>query len=138
MRNKRQIIVTQEDHDRLQNLLTGRLAAAISDQAYLRALQVELDNARVVRPEEIPPNVVTMYSTVQLRELRTRDLETYTLVYPTEADIASGKLSVLAPIGTAILGYRVSDRIQWTVPSGTIRFRIEALVFQPEREAACS
>jgi len=75
-----------------------------------------------------------MNSTVRLREFRDKDTETYTLVYPKDANIAEGKLSVLAPIGTAILGYRVGDWVEWQVPSGLIKFKIEELVFQPERD----
>jgi regulator of nucleoside diphosphate kinase len=75
-----------------------------------------------------------MNSTVRLRQLRSKEIETYTLVYPTDANIAEDKLSVLAPIGTAILGYRVGDRVEWQVPRGAIRFKIEELVFQPERD----
>lgn len=94
----------------------------------------ELDIAEIVAPEEIPPDVVTMNSTVRLRAVRSKEIETYTLVYPQNANIAVGKLSVLAPIGTAILGYRVGDTVQWKVPKGLIRFKIEELVFQPERD----
>lgn len=134
MTTKRQIIISKEDHERLENLFLSGFAAAISDKPYFQSLRGELDIARILPPEEIPPDVVTMNSTIRLRHLRDKDVETYTLVYPKDADIAEGKLSVLAPIGTAILGYRVGDRIEWQVPSGSIRFKIEELVFQPERD----
>ena len=77
-----------------------------------------------------------MNSTVRLLDPRTKEVDTYTLVYPEDANIAEGKLSVLAPIGTAILGYRVGDVVRWQVPSGMTRVRIEELVFQPERDGA--
>ncbi len=131
---RRQIIISKEDHERLENLFFSRFAAAFSDKPYLQSLRGELDVARILPPEEIPPDIVTMNSTIRLRQLRSKEVETYTLVYPEDANIAEGKLSVLAPIGTAILGYRVGDRVEWQVPSGTIRFRIEELVFQPERD----
>ncbi|MFG0335563.1 MAG: nucleoside diphosphate kinase regulator, partial [Maioricimonas sp. JB049] len=114
----------------------SRFASAFSDKPYLRSLRQKMDDATVVAPKDIPPDVVTMNSTVRLRQHRSQDVETYTLVYPEDADIAEGKLSVLAPIGTAILGCRVGDRAQWEVPSGLILFRIEELVFQPERDGA--
>ncbi|MEZ6131271.1 MAG: nucleoside diphosphate kinase regulator [Planctomycetaceae bacterium] len=134
MANRRQIIVTEEDHERLENLFASELAAVFSDKPYLQSLRGELDIAKIVGPEDVPSNVVTMNSTVRLRQTRSKEVETYTLVYPEDADIARGKLSVLAPIGTAILGYRVGDRVEWQVPSGVIRFKIEELVFQPERD----
>lgn len=134
MANRRQIIITKEDHERLENLFASEFAAAFSDKPYLQSLRGELDIAKIVNPDDVPPNVVTMNSTVQLRQLRAKEIETYTLVYPGNADIAKGKLSVLAPIGTAILGNRVGDRVEWQVPGGVIRFKIEELVFQPERD----
>ena len=79
-----------------------------------------------------------MNSTVRLRLMGSKEVETYTLVYPEGADIAEGKLSVLAPIGTAILGYRVGDIVQWQVPSGEIKLRIEELVYQPERDGVAA
>ncbi|MCA9113840.1 MAG: nucleoside diphosphate kinase regulator [Planctomycetaceae bacterium] len=131
---QRQIIISQEDHERLENLFFSGFAAAFSDKLYLQSLRGELNSALVLPSDEIPPDVVTMNSTIRLRQLRSQEVETYTLVYPEDADIASGRLSVLAPIGTAILGYCVGDSIEWQVPSGVVQFKIEELVFQPERD----
>jgi regulator of nucleoside diphosphate kinase len=77
-----------------------------------------------------------MNSTVRLRDLDTGDMETYTLVYPAEADVDEQLISVLAPIGTAILGYRVGDVIKWPVPGGFVRLRVEKILYQPERAGA--
>ena len=82
----------------------------------------------------MPADVVTMNSTVQLRDLHTNEVDTYTLVYPDCADIANHRLSVLAPIGTAILGYRVGDIIRWQVPAGWRKLKVERIIFQPERD----
>lgn len=131
---KRQILISKIDHEQLRNLFFSRFAAALGDQPYLQSLRGELNIAQIVDPEIIPPDVVTMNSTVRLRDVRHNETDTYTLVYPQHADIAEGKLSVLAPIGTAILGYRVGDLVQWQVPSGLVRFKIEELIFQPERD----
>ena len=65
-------------------------------------------------------------------------MDTFTLVYPDEANIAEGRLSILAPLGTAILGYRVGDSIRWKIPSGEGRWRVEEIVFQPERESVAA
>ena len=134
MATKRQIIISREDHERLENLFFSRFAIAFSDKPYLHALRIELNIAQIVAPDEMPPDVVTMNSTVRLRPIRSKEVETYTLVYPEDANIAEGKLSVLAPIGTAILSYRVGDTVQWQAPSGLIQFKIEELLFQPERD----
>ena len=136
MANHRRIIVTRDDFERLERLFSSEFAAAFSDKPYLQSLQAELDKAEIVTQGDVPSNVVTMNSIVRLKQRRSCEIETYTLVYPEEADIANGKLSVLAPIGTAILGYRVGDRVEWRVPSGISQFKIEALVFQPERDGA--
>ena len=134
MTTKRKLIISDVDHDQLNSLFFSRLAQAFSDRTYLKSLRQELNIARIVPREEIPPDVVTMNSTVRIRDVHSNEIDTYTLVYPHDADIAEGKLSILAPIGTAILGYRVGDLVQWQVPSGRVRFRIEELVFQPERD----
>lgn len=133
---ERQIIVSREDRDRLEDLFVSGFAAAFSDKPYLQALRGELNVAQIVEPDDIPADVVTMNSTVRLLDPRTKEVDTYTLVYPEDANIAEGKLSVMAPIGTAILGYRVGDVVRWQVPSGMTRVRIEELVFQPERDGA--
>jgi len=134
MANRSQIIVTLDDHRRLENLLASEFATVFSDKPYLQSLRNELSISKIVGSDEVPPDVVTMNSTVRLKELLTNEIETYTLVYPEDADIAAGKLSVLAPIGTAILGYRVGDDVEWQVPIGMIRFTIAELVFQPESD----
>lgn len=70
--------------------------------------------------------------------MMTKEIETFTLVYPNEANISEGKLSILAPLGTAILGYRVGDLARWQVSSGVGRWRVEELLFQPERESVAA
>lgn len=136
--NKKKIIISVDDHRRLTALLASHLTQALADKPYLDDLRNELQVAEVVEPENIPADVVTMNSTVRLRELGQEDVETYTLVYPRDANIAAGKLSVLAPIGTAILGYRSGDTVQWRVPHGTVQIVIDEVVSQPEREGMLS
>ena len=80
----------------------------------------------------MPHDVVTMNSRVQLVDLDTGEAMTYTLVFPDDADLRQGKISVLAPIGTAMLGYRVGDTFEWRVPAGLRRLKIEAILYQPE------
>ena len=74
-----------------------------------------------------------MNSVVRLRDLDSGETEEYELVYPADADMAHNRISVLAPIGTAILGYRLGDVIEWPVPAGLRRLRVEEVLYQPER-----
>jgi regulator of nucleoside diphosphate kinase len=75
-----------------------------------------------------------MNSRVRLKDLETNEEKVYTLVFPSEADLSQQKISVLAPIGTAILGYRIGDTVEWRVPAGVKNMRIEDILFQPEAE----
>jgi regulator of nucleoside diphosphate kinase len=102
------------------------------DRQYLNKLEAELDRAEIVDPKDIPADVVTMRSKVRLKDLVSEDSNTYSVVFPTEADFAEGKISVLAPIGTAILGFRKGDTIEWQVPSGLRKLKVEEVLYQPE------
>jgi len=126
----KQIFITETDRERLQTLIAKQRVEATG--RHVATLQAELDRAVVVQPREVTPDVVTMRSTVELTDLDTGGTETHTLVFPEEADIEQGKLSVLAPIGTAILGCRVGDELEWTVPAGTRRLRVAKVLYQPE------
>ena len=97
------------------------------------ALEGELRRARVVPRSDVPSEVITMNSVVRLRDLDTDEVEEYELAYPAEADVAHNRISVLAPIGTAILGYRLGDVIEWPVPAGLRRLQVEEVLYQPER-----
>ena len=78
-----------------------------------------------------------MNSSVRLRDLDSGETEGYELVEPTDADMTFDRISVLAPIGTAILGYRLGDVIEWPVPAGLRRLRVEEILDQPERAGHC-
>lgn len=130
----RKIILTTDDYQRLESLLASNRARLVGDSARLDELRTEMERAQIVPRYKVPKDVVTMNSTVALRDLETNEVENYTLVYPDRADIANHKLSVLAPIGTAILGYRVGDELRWRVPAGWRRLKVEQVIFQPERD----
>ncbi|MDM4014772.1 nucleoside diphosphate kinase regulator [Roseiconus lacunae] len=131
----RKIIVTFDDYTRLSALLADKMMGMIADRKLLRDLASELQHAEVIESSKVPGNVVTMNSIVVLTEIGSGETDRYTLVYPEDANIAEGRLSVFAPVGTAILGYRVGDLVRWNVPSGTIELRIDAVTYQPERDA---
>ena len=134
--SNRNIIITESDRRRLTSLLASDFAVAIQSRSYLMDLRVELQRAEIVDSADVPGDVITMNSTVRLQDLDTGEVETYTLVYPNEANIANSKLSILAPIGTAILGNHVGDVVRWRVPSGSRQLQVEEILFQPEREGA--
>jgi len=126
------IIVTRQDYDRLKVLVTAGLDAAKSPRRPILDLRDELERAVVVDPKDVPQGVVTMRSVVRLLDLDTKKEEEYRLVYPHEADIREGKISVLAPIGTAIIGARAGETIEWSVPNGVRRLKILEVAYQPE------
>ena len=126
------IYITELDYNRLTGLIDRTRESNGVDREYLNKLETELDRAEIVAPKDLPANVVTMRSQVRLQDLVSGESNTYSLVFPTEADFARGKISVLAPIGTAILGYRQGDTIEWPVPSGLRRLKIEEILYQPE------
>ena len=128
MQNKT-IHMTSLDIERLQKLLDN--PDLTQQKPYLQKLESELKRAVVVEPSEIPADVITMNSTVLLVDLETKEEMTLTLVYPEQANISDGKISVLAPIGTAILGYH-----QWEVPDGVQKLRVKRIVYQPEAAGA--
>ncbi len=129
---KRTIYITEYDMERLRTLIAEARRLDRHGSEYLASLEAELSRAQPVAPKEVPPDVVTMNSRVRLKDLDAGDEMVYTLVFPEEADIAQSKISVLAPIGTAMLGYRVGDTFEWKVPDGVTRMRIEEILYQPE------
>jgi regulator of nucleoside diphosphate kinase len=132
MVGERRIFVTDTDRNRLDKLLLGTRQWSSRDKEHLQALEEELDKAYTVESKEIPETVVTMRSQVRVRDMKSGEEMDLSVVFPSEADSAQGKISVLAPIGTALLGYRVGDTVDWTVPGGLRRLQIERILYQPE------
>ena len=132
MTQTRTILITATDRQRLQDLIRKSREARSEGYQYLQALEQELSHAETVEPENIPPDVVTMNSTVQVKVNGGRRSQTWTIVYPEDADVDEDRISVLAPLGTALLGYRVGDTVEWDVPAGRRRYRIVKVMHQPE------
>ena len=126
------IHITEFDLERLRKLLWDAQSTEYRKSVYLERLQSEIDRAEVVSPQDIPSDVITMKSTACLEDLDTKEEEIYTLVFPENADLGQGKISVLAPIGTAMLGYEVGDTFEWEVPAGKRRLRVKKIIYQPE------
>jgi regulator of nucleoside diphosphate kinase len=129
---ERKIYISEFDKERLEKLIAAYEESNGHERKDLDSLAAELDKAEIVSPKDIPPDVVTMNSKVILRDVNTSEKMTYILVFPGDSDIDTGALSVLAPVGTAILGYAKGDVVEWSVPSGTRRISIEEVLYQPE------
>jgi len=129
------IVVTRPDFERLRVLVQSAGTRRRWEEVHLLALADELESAEVVEPERVPPDVVTMRSRVRVLDMVSGHATTYTICYPSEANRETGRLSVLAPIGTALLGYREGDVVQWPVPGGVRVLKIDKLEHQPEAAA---
>jgi len=131
MNSKPKVTVSSLDLDRLETLL-----AATPDRDFpgKAALQAELDRADVLEPEQMPPDVVTMNSTVRFALQGSDETFSQTIVYPKDADGSADRISILAPVGGALLGMKIGDTIEWPGPGGKpLAVRIVDIVYQPER-----
>ena len=133
MAKQTNIYVTKPDYERLTKLIEiARERESDANSKYVDSLEDELERAELVRQQDIPADVITMRSTVRVKDMDSDEELTYQLMFPTEANFEEGKISVLAPIGTAMLGYRRGDVIEWEVPSGVRRLKVEEVLDQPE------
>ena len=129
---QRRIYITEFDKSRLDDLIERARETGSHNRENLDSLSAELERAKIVEPSKVPASVVTMNSQVLLRDLDSDDTETYSLVFPKDMDIDSGAISVLAPVGTAILGYKEGSTVEWKVPAGKRRLKVEKVLYQPE------
>ncbi|WP_224247911.1 nucleoside diphosphate kinase regulator [Hyalangium gracile] len=128
---ERRIIVTETDLDRLQRVIEVHGAGRNAELAEM--LEQELARAEVRSSHDVPPGVVTMNSTVIYEDVETGQRRQVTLCYPQDASSDEGRISVLAPIGSALIGLSEGQAIEWPVPGGRTRhLRIVAVPYQPE------
>ncbi len=132
------IVISQPDCERLQRLIDSSKKFRHRDTEHLVALEQELERATIVNPGEIAHDVVTMNSRVRVRDLGDGREFMYQIVFPGNADVAKNRISVLAPIGTGLLGYSAGTTVEWRVPSGVRRLRILAVEYQPEAARAAA
>lgn len=129
--DKPKILISSRDLSRLESLLEALPASAFPGKAELES---ELERAEVTEPKAMPPDVVTMNSTVKFQVASSDELFELTLVYPKDVDESGGTISILAPVGSALLGLSRGDEIEWPKPGGgLLKVRIEEIVYQPER-----
>ncbi len=127
------IYVTKTDRERLKNLIElVRDRGDRADLLYVDKLEDELEFAEVVASADMPADVVTMRSKVRLKDMDTGEETVYTIVFPTEANFDDGKISILAPLATALLGYRLGDTVEFEAPSRLRRLEIMEILYQPE------
>lgn len=126
------VLISLTDAERLEKLLES-----LPDQSFpgKRELEAELERADIVDPKDMPPNVVTMNSTVRFQIVSSAEEFCLTLVYPKDVDSSGTTISILAPVGSALLGLSQGDEIEWPKPGGgVLQVRIIEVAYQPERE----
>ena len=124
------LILTQADFQKLSSLLSS------AQPEIAELLEEELGRATIVSNDKLPEDVVSMNATVSFQDLDTRKESVVTLVYPHEANIDENKISILAPVGSALIGLRVGQIINWPVPNGKEkRLKVISVLYQPEAKS---
>ena len=131
MSNRPEITISSLDSIRLFKLIES---LPTKKMVGISELEEELARANIVEPTEVPPTIVTMNSTVKFTVESSRDEFMMTLVYPKDLDLSGDKISILAPVGSALLGLSQGDEIEWPKPGGgLIKIKIKEISYQPER-----
>lgn len=120
--NHTPIYISREDYTKLRLLVAAAVRSDAS--AALLKLRDELDRAAIFDPSIFPPDVVTMDSTVEFEDLGTGEVEAYTITFPERANVEAKRISILAPIGTALIGCRVEDVVNWSTPGGVRELQV--------------
>ncbi|GGK73614.1 nucleoside diphosphate kinase regulator [Rufibacter glacialis] len=124
------ILLTEKDYERLHLLVQAQRTSGAP--ATIESLCKELREAKIIPSEEVPVDIVTMNSLVRLREKKSNTVMELTLSYPKNADVSTRKISVLSPVGTAILGRKVGEEVECPAPRGLLTYQIEEVIYQPE------
>jgi regulator of nucleoside diphosphate kinase len=130
--SERRIYMTDMDYKRLSGILRALKTSVTGKGPQIDAFAADVNNAVVVSPEDIPSNVVTMNSTVRFIDLSSGEEKTCTIVFPADADIEKGRVSVFAPIGSALMGETVGNVVSCLTPRGEVNLKICEVVYQPE------
>jgi regulator of nucleoside diphosphate kinase len=128
----RKIQITNHDYNKLSDYIKNAKIQAGIEFDYVQKLKEEIEKAEIVEAEKIDNNVVTMNSIVLVKDIETGEIEKYEIVFPERANIDEGKISILSPVGCALLGYRIMDEIELNTPSGIRKLRVEDVLYQPE------
>lgn len=119
------LILTRDDYELLKKYISSRIDTISAEQSIAEQLQAEIEHARVVETvDDAPADTVRLYSTVEIEEEKTKRKLRFQLVLPGEADIKKEKLSIYAPLGIALMGYRKGQKVKWRMPAGEKLFKI--------------
>ncbi len=126
------LIINRLDYARIKKSINdARQSGSISNRE-AEKLMAELDAAEIVDPEAIPNNIVTMNSIVKVSFLHNGKQVQFQIVYPDQANLKEKKVSIFSPVATALIGYKVDDEVDWVVPTGLTRIRVDEIIYQPE------
>ncbi|MGV3664730.1 MAG: nucleoside diphosphate kinase regulator [Leptospira bouyouniensis] len=131
MTTLKKITITNLDYIRLKNMISEYSKRNKTD-ANIEDLLGEIERAQKVDSKQIPKNVVTMNSIIEIKNLDELEFKEFQLVFPEESNLEQNKISILAPIATACIGYKIGDVIQWNIPNGIHQFQITGINYQPE------
>ncbi|XDD45844.1 GreA/GreB family elongation factor [Leptospira sp. WS39.C2] len=131
MKTKKRVSITNFDYIRLKNMIL-EYSKRNKSNANIEDLLGEIERAQKVDSNQIKTNVVTMNSIIEIKNLDELEFKEFQLVFPNDANSEENKISILAPIATACLGYKTGDVIDWKIPSGVHQFQITSIKYQPE------
>lgn len=126
------IIVNRLDYARIKKCINDAKQFKLITSIEADNLLKELDSAKIMEPESIPSNVVTMNSIAKITFLNNNKQVQFQIVYPDKANLKENKISIFSPIATSLIGYKVNDEIEWIVPGGLTKIRIDEIIYQPE------
>lgn len=126
------IILSRLDFQRINRCINEEKQLRTINDFEIQRLLYELTRAEIMEPRTIPNNIITMNSEVEISFLENRHIVKLKIVYPNKANIKEGKISIFSPIANALLGHKVGDVIEWVVPAGGTKFRIDKILYQPE------
>ena len=126
------ITLSRLDFQRIPRCIEEEKKLRTINDFEIQRLLYELTRAEITEPRKIPNNIITMNSEVEISFLENQQTIRLKIVYPNEADIKDGKISIFSPIANALLGHKIGDIIEWVVPAGGTKFKIEKILYQPE------
>lgn len=128
----KKIILNRLDYLRIKKRIENARKLRSIAESEAESLLNELESASIMEPGDIPPDVVTMNSVVRISFSGTEKRVQFQVVYPDQANFKENKISIFSPIATALIGYRIGDEIEWVVPGGLTKIKIEDIIYQPE------
>ena len=126
------LILNRLDYYRIKKCINDAKQINSINASEAESLMTELNSAKIVDPKKIPSDVVTMNSIVKISFLNDNKNIEFQIVYPEQANLKERKISIFSPIDTALIGYKVNDEIEWLVPAGLTRIKIDEIIYQPE------